>query len=382
MVLNLWVDEWFTESTETRNVSHNMLSQFLRDQRPHTRHPHEPARDTVSDDDSGFIHDQSGDYGSDDSFVYDNELDHHNYVDRSESPHPYDDEPILRPASFSPPPSNNPIFQEHWGDRIRTQEYFGTPSVSVTPVTTTTLPNTTIARSSLVLDSVESSGPPAAQATSRAATTHSAREIPNTSGNTTKPTTLVGITPLTQQDHDYLDTRGISESPQESDAPRATEATELAPKATKKTGRLVLDRPIRDITFMIYVPNDANPTIGQYQDISVLGEVGANLKSDFLATCLKTELYQKRYARVIDPTITNSIIEANKCVLTQVIARGSGGTKYKHGPFRACHSCQFNNTRLCVRLYRPNDADEAVFVVFPKHNSGTTWMNRGFWLGS
>jgi hypothetical protein len=198
MVLNLWVDEWFTESTETRNVSHNVLSQFLRDQRPHTRHPDEPARDTISDDDSGFIHDQSGDYGSDDSFVYDNELDHHSYNDRSESPHPYDDEPILRPASFSPPLNNNPIFQEHWGDRIRTQEYFGTPSISVTPGTTTTLPNTTpnttIVPSSLALNSGR---PPAAQATSHAATTPVAHVAPNTVSN---PTSIASVS---------LDTRGI-----------------------------------------------------------------------------------------------------------------------------------------------------------------------------
>jgi hypothetical protein len=198
MVLNLWVDEWFTESTETRNVSHNMLPQFLRDQRPHTRHPDEPARDTISNDDSGFIHDQSRDYGSGDSFVYDNELDHHNYVDRSESPHPYDDEPILRPASISPPLNDNPIFQEHWGDRIRTQEYFGTPSASVTPGTTTTLPNTTpnttIAPSSLALNPGK---PSAAQATSHAANTPVAHVAPNTVSN---PTSIASVA---------LDTRGI-----------------------------------------------------------------------------------------------------------------------------------------------------------------------------
>jgi hypothetical protein len=50
MVLNLWVDEWFIESTGDGNDSHDVFSQFLRDRLPHTRHPDEPARDTVSDD--------------------------------------------------------------------------------------------------------------------------------------------------------------------------------------------------------------------------------------------------------------------------------------------------------------------------------------------
>jgi hypothetical protein len=166
-------------------------------------------------------------------------------------------------------------------------------------------------------------------------------------------------------------------------ASKATDTAQKAPKVTKKNVGQLLNRPVREMTFLVCIPDEANPTAaGRYEDISVLGELGANLKSDFLAICLETELRKKRYTRMIDPAMTTSMIEENKCALTQVIARGSGGNKYKNGPFRACHSCRFNSTRLCVRLYRPNDADEAVFVVFPKHNSGTTWINRGFWTGS
>jgi hypothetical protein len=380
MVLNLWVDEWFTESTGDLNDSHDVFSQFLRDRLPHTQHPDEPARDFVSDDDSGFIHDQSGDYGSDDSFVYDNELDDYNYVEQSESPHPEEDESVPRHISISPPPNNHPVFQEHWGDRIRTQEYFDTPSVSVTPGTTTTLPNTTIAPSSLVLDSVRSPGPPAAQATSRAATTHIAHVALSNMSNTTKLTNLASIAPVTQQVRDNLDTQGISESPKES---RFTDIAQQSPIATKKNGGRALNRPIRDMTFMVYVPDEANPTAtGRYEDISVLAELGANLKSDFLATCIKDEACKKRYARMTDPAAATLIIQANKCVLNHVLSKGASSNKYKNGPFRACHSCQFNNTRLCVRLHRPDDADETVFVVFPKRTSGAMWMDRGFWLGS
>jgi hypothetical protein len=166
-------------------------------------------------------------------------------------------------------------------------------------------------------------------------------------------------------------------------ASKVTDTAQKAPKVTKKNGGQFLNRPVREMTFLVCIPDEANLTaVGRYEDISVLGELGADLKSDFLATCIKDEECKKRYARMTDSTAVTSILKANKCVLKQVLSKGANSNKYKNGPFRACHSCQFNNTRLCVRLHRPDDAGEAVFVAFPKRTSGATWRDRGFWLGS
>jgi hypothetical protein len=161
----------------------------------------------------------------------------------------------------------------------------------------------------------------------------------------------------------------------------ATTATQPHPATSKKTGRPAFNRAVHEIAFMVYVPDEADPTKGQYQDISVLGGVGGALKEAFMTACSKNEGTMKRYARMTDPAEADSIIASNRCILNHVVSNLSGGGVYKNGPFRACHQCQFNNSRACVRLYKPNKTDKAVFVVFPKQYPDMSWKNLEFWMG-
>jgi hypothetical protein len=152
------------------------------------------------------------------------------------------------------------------------------------------------------------------------------------------------------------------------------------PTIPKKLGRPFKNRPILDMIFKIYVPNEANPATGQYQDISVLGELGTTLKNSFLATCLENDTFKRRYARMTDPTMADSIIKGHKCILNHVLSNSAGKNKYKNGPFRACNHCQFAQDRMCVHLERLDGADP-VFVVYPKHRPGIASSQFKFWAG-
>ena len=120
-------------------------------------------------------------------------------------------------------------------------------------------------------------------------------------------------------------------------APNPLSTTTTRPSTTvNKGGRLPLNRPILEMTFMVYVPRDQDPNTWQYQDISMLGGVGANLKNEFLAGCFKDDESKKRYARMSDPTTADVIIRTNCCVLNLVLNKGSRGNN-KNGLFRVCH---------------------------------------------
>jgi hypothetical protein len=152
------------------------------------------------------------------------------------------------------------------------------------------------------------------------------------------------------------------------------------PTIPKKLGRPFKNRPIRDMIFKVYVPNETDPATGQYQDISVLGELGTTLKNNFLATCLENDTFKKRYARMTDPTMADSITKGHKCILNHVLSNSSGKNKYKNGPFRACNHCQFAENRMCVHLERL-DGTEPVFVMYPKHRPGIASSQVKFWTG-
>jgi hypothetical protein len=128
MVLNLWVDEWFAEPTEDRNNSHDVFSQFLRDRLNTTEHPGEPARDTVSDDNSSFLHDQGeGGHGLDDNFFNDNPFNNNFFNDNfSNNDNFFTNDNLFNDNLFNDNLLNNDdLFNNH--NLFNNHDFFNTP---------------------------------------------------------------------------------------------------------------------------------------------------------------------------------------------------------------------------------------------------------------